>query len=229
MTAKWRCRTVLLTGLLTAVLAGGCNPLQLPFFLFAPEPKIEASLKRLAAKDKDKTVRVVVLVSHDLNKVSADFIGADRALANLVASTLREQCKANKEKVEVVPTTKVEEFKNKHPDTWRTMPLDEIGRRFDADYVIDLELTHLSLHEPKSSGFYRGRAQVSITLMDVNEPDEPISDEFNWNFPGDVTQGIPVEDTTLPAFRLAFYKSLATQLAWHFTGHTTADDFRERR
>ena len=69
MTATRRSRVWmgLVLAALTFVLvtSSGCNMLSIPFFLFGPEPKIEASLKKLAAKERDKLVRVVVLVTND--------------------------------------------------------------------------------------------------------------------------------------------------------------------
>ena len=67
----------------------------------------------------------------------------------------------------MVSASKVDEFKNRHAD-WRTMPLDEIGSHFNADYVIDLEINKLSLYEVGSyNQIYRGRTEISINLCDV--------------------------------------------------------------
>ncbi len=211
-----------------AVLAAGCNPMEIGYFLFGPEPRIEAALKKIASDDKNHTVKAVVLVSNDLN-TSTDFFRADRELCARVVDKLRDQCAYNKEKVELVSPAKVEEFKNKHPD-WRTIPLDEVGSHFNADYVIDLEINKLSLYEYGSSNtIYRGRAEVSITLFDVNHPDDgAMTQEFSWVYPGDSSQGVPIDDKPKAVFLAEFYKSVATQIAWHFTSHPTMDGFREQ-
>src|SRR5262245_9079924 len=60
MAATWR-RWCLLGVFLTAALGSGCNILSLPFFIFGPEPKIEAKLHKLASDEKDKEVKVVIL------------------------------------------------------------------------------------------------------------------------------------------------------------------------
>src|SRR5262245_1522643 len=141
----WAC--LLLAGLTTVLTtSSGCNLLSVPFFLFGPEPKIEASLKRISKDKKEQTSRVVILVNNELSNASTDFVRADRDLGHLVSNALKEACKYNDEKIDIVPAAKVEEFKNRHDD-WRTMPLEEIGRRFYADYVIDLELNKLTLFE----------------------------------------------------------------------------------
>ena len=104
MTARQRSRVLMglaLAGLMFAmVTSAGCNILSLPFFIFGPEPRIEASLKKLADEDKKKLVRVVILAS-DLNP-NADCIRADRDLSNWVVVKLKEFCKANGENIEVV-------------------------------------------------------------------------------------------------------------------------------
>jgi hypothetical protein len=214
--------------LTTAALSAGCNPLELGYFLFGPEPKIEASLKQIASTDKERTVRAVVLVSNDANS-SMDFVRADVELSHLVVNKMRDQCKYNNEKVELISPTKVNEFKNKHPD-WRTIPPEKIGTHFDADYVIDLEINKLSLYEYGSANqIYRGRAEISITLFDVNNPDEGAErSEFNYVYPSDSIQGVPIDDKPKEKFIEDFYKSLAEKITWHFTAHPTREAFSFR-
>jgi hypothetical protein len=231
MTATRRSRAwlglVLAALMLAMVTSSGCNMLSIPFFLFGPEPKIQASLKKLASEERDKVVRVVVLVTND--HANSDFIRADRDLGNLIVAKLKDCFKYNEEKVEVVSASKVEEFKNRHDD-WRTMPLDEIGNHFNADYVIDLEIAKLSLFEHGSyNQIYRGRSEISITVCDVKNPDEgAMSEEFSWIFPKDSAQGVHIDDQPKAKFRDEFYKAIATQIAWRFTSHPTSEDFHQK-
>jgi hypothetical protein len=214
--------------LLTALAASGCNILSVPFFLFGPEPSLDAKLKKLASDDRDKTVRVAIVVND--RAMTSDFIGVDRDLTQFVVAKLKEQCKYNKEKVEVVAPAKVLDYKNNHLDVWDTMDLREVGKHFDADYVVDLEITKMSLFEYGSfNQLYRGRAEVSVTLVDVKNEEEGLErTEISHVYPNDSTQGIPIDDKVKQVFRAEFYKSLATQIAWHFTSHPTRDDYREK-
>lgn len=232
MTAKRRCGAlggVLLAGLMAAVLtSAGCNVLSVPFFLFGPEPKIEATLKKIASDERDVTVRAAVLVS--CTGIDSDFAYAERDLANLVVNKLREQCKYNNEKVEVLSPVKVGEYKNRNPN-WRASDLTEIGHDLDVDFVIDLEIRKLSLYDlGRQSGLYRGRADVLVTLCDVNNPDEGQEQtDFTFNHPGDTSLGVSITDMPQSEFKKQFYQALATQLAWHFTSHPRIDDWRMKK
>ena len=213
--------------LLTVVCTLGCNPLTFPFFL-GPEPTIPAQLKRLASDEKDREVTVAVLTYTGL-ETRPEFLRADRDLSNLIVKELREAFKANGEKVKVVQPSKVEEFKNNHPD-WHALELPEIGRRFNADYVIYLEVGHLSLYEPRSANLlYRGRAELTVNLVDVNQPDEtPETKELTVVFPAESNgMSIPAEDKSPQLFKAEFYKRIATQVAWQFTAHLTSDDYHQ--
>src|SRR5262245_13118804 len=115
---------VIFFGLLTA-----CSPLTVPFFLFSPEPKIEATLKRVASEDKDESVKVVVLTYRSQMETRPELVPADRELTRLFVTHLRELCKENKEHVSIVAPNEVDRFKADHPD-WRKWDLSEIGNRF---------------------------------------------------------------------------------------------------
>ncbi len=223
MAATWR-RWLLASLVVVAALGSGCNLLSVPFFLLGPEPKVEPLLKKLASDSKDKEVKVVVLAYGGL-ETRPEFLRADRELSNLLVRQLKEHCKYNGEKVALVAPAKVEEFKNTHPD-WHTMNLEDIGSRFDANYVIYLEINKLSLYETGSANLiYRGRADITVSLVDVDHPDEGVMQkEFTCEYPGDASGGVPIDDKNQRVFLAEFYKQLAVELSWHFTSHPTRED-----
>src|SRR5262249_9903593 len=134
--------------LLTVACTLGCNPLT-SFFFLAPDSKIPAQLRKVAADDRTQEVTVAVLTYAGLEP-RPEFLPGHRHVSNRIVKQLLEGFKANGENVKVVPPAKVEEFKNNHPN-WHTMELTEIGSRLNADYVIYLEVGHLSLYEPGSA------------------------------------------------------------------------------
>jgi hypothetical protein len=157
-----------LLGLLGAVLfSSGCNLAALCYFLVpGMDSKFEPPYK-LAADDKDKEVRVVMLVSTGL-ETRPEFIRVDRDLSRLVSAQLNDAFKKNKEKVMLVPVSLVERYKDEHPN-WRSTPPDEIGKYFNADKVVSLEVDSLSLYEKGSSNMlYHGVAEVSISVVDMS-------------------------------------------------------------
>ncbi len=174
------CRRVLLGVLL--VLAGGlgCNPIMLPFYIFGGfnDPKIppEYELYKTARKEKEKKEFKLVVIPERGRGLSPDFFGQERTLADAFVKKLEKAFEENKEKVKIVPLKDVEAYRNKFPrDEWKAMLPQEIGKHFGADYVIDMELSSLSLYEPKSfSQFFHGTCRLSLTLVDVDK-DEPIT------------------------------------------------------
>lgn len=202
----------------------GCSLFSVPTFLLGGESKQPALLKKIAAGDKEVTV--VVLTSTGL-ETRPEFLRADRDLANLVVRQLREGLKANGEKAKFVSPGKVEEFKNNHPD-WKKLDPSEVGSHFGADYVIDLEVNRLSMYEPGSANLlYRGRAELTVSLVDVNHLDEdPERRELTITYPGEVTGGaVSVDDKTPQLFKAEFFDRIATQVAWQFTAHPVRDDY----
>jgi hypothetical protein len=213
---KAHARWWFLAGLVAAASAG-CDPWTTAYFLL-PEMKDPAELRRLASDDKKKEVRVAIL-SHTELETRPELIQADRQLAEYLAKQLRERCAENKEKVNVVPLRRVEEYKSSHPH-WRD-PL-EVGRELKVDYVIYLEINSLSLYEKGSPNMlYRGRANISVSLVDVNHPDDvPEQKEYTDTYPSDAQGPIDASlDTNPMQFRAAFLTYVAKRLSWNFTGH----------
>jgi hypothetical protein len=211
--------------ILAAAACFGCNMLSLPFFLMTGmDPKHEPRCK-LAAEDKTQEVKVLILASAGL-ETRPEFLRVDRELAGLLARQLQQAFKDNKENVLLVSTTKVEKYKDEHPN-WRSLDVREIGRHFGADYVISLEINSLSMYE-KGSGntLYRGHADISVKVVDVSQTEEDTiyDEEYSCEFPR--TRGpIPVSDNSAQQFRQFFLTQVARELSWRFTAHPTKDDY----
>src|SRR5262249_33695647 len=176
--------------ILAVILTAGCNPLLAPYWIFGmfgAESKLPPHFAVGAKgkdRDKDDPVRVMILVSTGL-ETRPEFLRADRDLCNMVARRLQQGCKDNKENVQVIPASQVEKFKDQHPN-WRTLTSTEIGEHFHADYVIEFEITSLSLYEVGSHNtLYQGRAQISVSVTDVHDPDnaKAFEDEIRCEYP----------------------------------------------
>lgn len=212
--------------ILVSLLGTGCNFFYVPYYLLMGEGKHAAKCPLAEEKDKDKTVKVVILSYAGL-ETRPEFMRIDRELASLLAQQLQEGFKKNKEKVVIVSTRKVEEFRNNHPD-WRSLRPEDIGEHFGADYVIDLSINELRLYEPGSRNtLFRGHAEISLAVLDMKKPgEEPkYKEEYSCDFPK-ARGPIPVDDRNPQQFKQAFLASVARELSWRFTAHPTSDDFR---
>jgi hypothetical protein len=126
----------LLLVLCGAGLLAGCDFPSCMFFLM-PEAREPAEYLRLASYDKKKEVRVVLWTYSALD-MRTEFIQADRLLTELLSKRIHMMSEENGEKLTVVSPRKVEDYKNTHPD-WKSLPLEEVGHYFKADYVVSLE------------------------------------------------------------------------------------------
>ncbi|MFO0845236.1 MAG: hypothetical protein U0797_23115 [Gemmataceae bacterium] len=213
------------------VLTAGCDMASLAYFVL-PEGRVEPKLKHLASDDKEKAPKVVILTWGGL-ETRAEFIGADRQLSDLLGQHLKKLAEESREAVNVVPVRKVEEFKNANP-SWKSMDLVEVGRRFQADYVIYLEMNSMSLYEPGMGDMLmRGRVTLNVQLADVRKPDDaPASESYSCVYPGDAPGAVPVDNQAQKMqFRQAFLNKAARDLSHYFARYPRQerykmDDFR---
>lgn len=223
MTVRWKFR--LTAAMLLATLVGiGCNPLTGAYFLlFGVEDRVPPKFQ-LAKGGSEVTVLVLTSMPHESK---TELLGVERQLAAAMGRRLDEACKTNKEKVSVVPAQKVDEYKSTHPN-WKSMTPADIGKRFGADYVLELEVTGMSLYETGSrQRLYRGRCGISMAVFDVSKPnDEAVfRQQYTTEYPK--TRGpIPADDdTSLDKFRELFLARVATDLGWYLTAQLSSDRF----
>jgi hypothetical protein len=215
--------------LLAIVAAGfGCNPILAPFYLLGvfnkPTFPPEYAFYEKARTDKDKrNIKVLVLANRGPG-VPTDFTGSEVLLGTMFAGKLTAGFAENKEKVTLVPISEVERFKQDN-ENWKAMDPRDIGKKFKADYVIDMELLSLSLYASKShKQFYQGQIRVSLSVIDVEKPDLDAGwrTEYTRQFPASGPQAID-SDMSQERFMQQFFVRVATDLSWKLTAHPTAE------
>ncbi len=217
-------RRMVLIGLLaTASLSCGCDLGSLVYFLM-PDAKTDPELRRLASEDGKSEPRVVILVTRRGLETKPELIQAERELAAMICKQLKDQCAENKERLAIVAPRKVEEFKSAHPN-WKALDPHDIAKHFDADYVVDLEINSISLYAKGTKELFQGTAEVRLMLYDMKNSDaQGDQRELTFSYPHEAHGGIPVFDSSVPAFRQKFLTYLAKRLAWNFTGHTPDEE-----
>jgi hypothetical protein len=213
----WRLGGLLM---LATALATGCNLPSLLYFTMTgfSEPMEEPGEMKLASS---KEVKVVIL-THFGQDMRAEFVRVDQDLSNLLARKLQESCKENNEKVTVISTHKVQEYKSNHP-SWYLKP-ETVGQHFDADKVIYLEIERLSLYEAGSANqLYRGRAAIAVKLYDLKNPDDYRAEKmFTCEYP--TSRGpIAIDDKNKTEFYQEFLNFVVKHLSWYFTAHPISD------
>jgi hypothetical protein len=224
MRSSWRLRA--LAGVMLLVAGMGCNPLTTMYFmLVGVENKAEPEFK-LAPTDKNREVHVVIL-SDSAPDVETDQVGMDHQIGVEFSRQLEALCKANKERVKIVPFHKIEKFKNDTPG-WKSMSGYEIGRKFDADYVIEIEIASINLYKPGSrKTLFEGACKLNVAALDLRKPQDGPVWRRSVAIPYPSSRGpIPVGDDNADSFREMFVRRIATELAWKFTGHTSNESYQ---
>jgi L-rhamnose mutarotase len=202
----------------------GCDAASTAYYLSGADSRLSPELYTLTPKDKDKQVRVAVMVYAGM-VAEPQLITADREVTLRTIRALREVLHEPKEKERVifVSAHQLAEYKEAHPD-WR-MNLVDAGKHFHADYVIYMDLEGMSLFESKSyNQVLHAHADVQLKLFDMKEPDDPIKEkDFRCEYPR--TAPVPVEDRRLDEFRNSFYDEIATRICWMFAKHETPSSF----
>jgi hypothetical protein len=219
----------LLFGLLVlAVASFGCNPILFPFYIFGglnnPTYDPDFKLYETAKKEKKKREIKIVILPYRSKTLAPDFIGKERTMATMFARQLTERFAANKENVKVVPIHDVEKFQRTHSD-WQSMDPSDIGKHFEADYVVDMELAELRLFERKSFGmFFNGYCRVSLTINDVEKVgQEPVfKQDFPMQYPKSGPRVADLDDS-VAKFEQDFFTQISVRLAWVLTSHPTSE------
>jgi hypothetical protein len=218
---------VVIAGCLTASGCGSDGG-AIAYFLM-PEQRIEPKIKHLAlAKDDKKPApRVVILTWTAALETRPEFTNAESTLAANLGRDIKELAKSADEKIEIIPVRKVEDFKNTHPN-WREMGLAEIGRAFTADHLIYLEINKMSLYEPGSNNLLmRGRANITVTLVDVKDPDDmPKHETMNCIHPGDAPGPVDVSDMQPFQFREKFLEHVSREISHNFSKYPRDERLR---
>src|SRR5437764_4012017 len=140
------------------LLMPGCSPLQVLAYFIAPD-SMEPPHCTLTNKGKD--VKVLIIAAH-AGPLPSDpaLMRSDWDLSGRLTRLLEERFKENKDRVKIIPPTQVKNYMNAQP-RWRELPPQDVGKHFDADWVINLEIASISLSDRSSRNFfYHGKAEI---------------------------------------------------------------------
>ncbi|MGB2988155.1 MAG: hypothetical protein WBE26_19985 [Phycisphaerae bacterium] len=194
-------------------LAASCNLLTPIVFIGEHKKKVSPEFDKLANK------RVVVLVWTDPSTLF-DYPHARFELATYIGEKLYTEMAQRKLDADVVDPRDVEDFLQQNVNA--QIDPQAVGRAFDTDYVIYLEVLKFQMRDPEQPQFLRGVIHVSVSVHDVRaDPDQLRRYELApvlCRYP----EGSPLLMTAInsPLIREATYRKLAEQVARKFYEHT---------
>jgi hypothetical protein len=206
--------------ILGAILLGaGCNFATLPFLwdrVCGNDSMVPPEMMQLADQDKDKLVKVLIVTHQEGVETRPEFLTADQELASALTQGLVEMFKATKENVSIMPSGVVKRYKDDHPDWYMDLPA--VGKHFKADYLIYIEMDHMSLYQDNSRPpFYLGQADVNVKAIDVHHPEKEQTKSFREQYPPDGPRD--ATDYNPREFYQLFIGDTAMHIARFFAAH----------
>jgi hypothetical protein len=222
---------------LVAVLAGGtliaisgCDPRTLAYFLQPWEPTVPAPCQTSFQGKK------VVILCHATSGAMEDYSSLERDLTRELTAILRKKVK----RITVVDADKVATWVAAHPK-WNDP--GEVGKDFDADIVVFLEVEQFRLQSPGDLNMLHGESKAHVQVFEMQYPknskDKPIKDQPKeavsvWNeyvetaFPN--RGPIPIDTgASRSKFRITFTKIVAKEISWQFIEHAEDDSIQDSR
>ena len=190
-----------------------CNLLTPLIFMGEHKKQISPEFDKLARS------RVAILAWTD-QATLFDYPHARFELASNVGEKLAAEMAQRSLKTEVVDPRDIEDFLQRDIDA--QIAPQAVGREFDADYVIYLEIFEFQIRDPDIPQFLQGRIDASISVHDIRaDPGTDRTDELTaveWLHPeaGPVT----FSPTNAPTIRRSTYRKFAEQVARKFYAHT---------
>lgn len=206
-TVMARTSLMMLAGLMTTTQTG-CLGIYANLMHAVGADKVPAAYEEL--EDSSVAIVTVTSSSHYSDDTSA------RLLSRMVGDILM----AEVDDIKLVREDKIEQWRD--TNGWDSLDYQALGRDVEADKVLSLELSDLTLREGKT--LFRGNVNATITVIDVAEGNVVYRrslDEFS--FP--TNSGQPTSETTESRFRKLYLGRLAKQIARSFHPWDLNEDF----
>ena len=208
-----RSKHVWITLLVACPLFAGCKLLTPLIFVGEPKKKVTAEFDKLVDS------RAAILVWTDQSTLF-DYPYARFELATYVGDKLYAEMGQRQLGVEIVDPRDVEDFIQQNIDA--QINPRTVGERFDADYVVYVEVLEFQIRDAEQPQFLRGRIHASVTVHDIRaDPDllrtyelAPVECVYPEHGP------ILLTATNSPQIREATYHKFSELVARKFYEHT---------
>ena len=224
--SRYGWRWMLVLGAAFAWLSIGCSPQTISYFILPfMDNNNQPECKALAA---EKEFTLVILSNFSDPPFKQEYAPAAHELAEQVGVGLRKRCVANKQTVKIVPQLEVRNHYTKLLSEDGDLSPVSIGKKFKADYVLDLTIDRFSLYQEKSP-LYQGTARIGVKLYQVN-PKDGEHLVFPTTYLGNYTgrRGVILDVGSMnPAdFRQMFMRKMGQELSRYFVPYSQ-DELKE--
>lgn len=201
---------------LTAAALSGCNYVVFLGYLLGGPPSIEPDFDKTTGQSlTDKGVKVAV-VCYAPNDLRFQFHKIDKEIAKYVAFRLAEH------KIHVVNPDRVQAWLDENAD-WDTPA--EIGKALEATHVLYIDLHHFQLYEEDSANLFRGRAEATISVYQMNgtpDGEKIYTQEHVSRYPLAVPRS--AYEISYTNFKRQYLSRLSEEIGRLFYEHYNGDD-----
>jgi hypothetical protein len=224
-----RLTAVLIVAGFGLIAVTGCDPRFLVYFLQPNDPTIAANGPSLLEKK-------VVIICNVGSEAQGEFPSLERDLPRDLGTIFKKKVK----KIDLVSPDKIATWSEAHPN-WSDP--GDVGRDFEADTVIFLEVEQFQIQSPGDLNMLHGESKVHVQLFDMDYPknskDKPIKDQpreahskydtyVETVFPN--TGPLPIDSgNSRSSFKKTFQRVVAKQISWHFVEHAPDDSIQDSR
>lgn len=208
-----RMKQIRLCAMLTALMLTSCNLLTPIIFVGEHRKRVFPEFDKLAHS------RVAILVWTEAATLF-DYPHVRFELASYIADKMDYEMSERKLKTEMVDPRDVEDFLQKNLDA--QVDPQMVGRQFQADYVIYMEIIKFQIRDPAEPHFLQGKIHASVVVYDMRADKDQRQyyelTEVKSFFPDSAPVLMTANNSVM--IREATYRKFAEEVARKFYEHT---------
>ncbi len=199
--------------MLITPLFSGCSQFVLLGLLLGGPPLIEPDFENQTGQSMLEDDPIIAVVCWAPLKIQYDHPNIQNDIARYVSNTLVMH------EIRTTSPTFIQAWMDQNPD-WDEVA--EIGRVFEADYVIEIEVAGFSLYEENSVELLRGRTEAYVTVVEMlpdGTGDRIYETEVDFAFPTKFPRS--AGDNPYSQFKMEYLTALSEKIAWLFVPRET--------
>lgn len=198
----WSC-----LGLMLA--ASGCSQFVLINYLLHGPPTIEPDFDAETGESMSNPGVTVAVVCFAPKELLWKFPNIDDQVAGMVARQMGQN------HIKVIEPEFVRAWVDENPEWERA---EEIGKRFETTYVVEVELADFSLHEGNSTTLFRGHTEAYVHVVKMDDDHQSgervFTKEVDFAFPTRVPRSS--YDVSLIEFQKEYLSRLSERIGFLF-------------
>jgi hypothetical protein len=194
-------------------LGSGCSQFVLLGLIFGGKPMVQPDFNEQTGISLTEDSPIVAVVCDAPLKIQYDHPNIHNDVARYVSTAM-----ASNEILMTDPSV-IQSWIDQHPDYDE---VSEIGRFFQADYVIEIHIEGFSLYEENSVELLRGRTEAYLTvyeMLDDGSGDRIYETEIDFAFPTRFPRS--TGDTPYSQFKMEYLTALSDKITWLFVPRET--------